>query len=56
MPIVLLPADNFNHPLQHVSETSARKLSFVLSFYGARGSVVVTELCYKPEGHEFENR
>jgi hypothetical protein len=56
MPIVLLSADNFNHPLQYVSEICAQYLSFVLSFYGARCSVVVKVLRYKPEGREFDTR
>jgi hypothetical protein len=35
-------------------QTNAGNLSEQLSAYGARGSIVVKALCYKPEGHEFD--
>jgi hypothetical protein len=35
----------------HFADSRARSHS-----YGARGSVVVKTLCYKPEGHGFETR
>jgi hypothetical protein len=31
-------------------------LAFLTEYIGARGSVVVKALCYKPEGHGFETR
>jgi hypothetical protein len=43
--------------LQRASSLAAQSIFFAFSLQqGARGSVVVKALCYKPEGHGFKSR